>query len=115
MLRDIWGIEPGIGSFECQRRYITDEYEKENKMVQSMWVWPEKEPNEKELNSLMAIMLEIAIKFFLDNFVYTFRGEKYLQRSGDLIGARLTLAIARLVMQDWWNKFSHILKVSKLK
>ena len=60
-------------------------------------------------------MLEIAIKFFFDNFVYTFGGEKYLQQSGGPIGARLTMAIARLVMQDWWDTFSQILSNSKIK
>ena len=40
---------------------------------------------------------------------------QYLQCSGGPIGARLTMAIARLVMQDWWDIFSHVLKISKLK
>ena len=109
------GAEPGIGSFECQRRYITDEFKKGGKTVKSTWVWPEKEPSKEETRALIAIMLEIAVKFFFDNFVYTFGGDKYLQSSGGPIGASLTMAIARLVMQDWWESFDSILNVSGIK
>ena len=48
------GVEPGIGYFECQRRYLTDEYKKGNKLVKSAWIWPNKEPNQEELSTLVA-------------------------------------------------------------
>ena len=62
----------------------------------------------------MAIMLEISVSFFFDNFIYTFGGKEYLQCSGGPIGARLTMCISRLMMQDWWEKFVEILDDSKI-
>ena len=108
------GAEPGLGSFECTRRYITDEYLKEGKMVKSFWVWPDKEPTEAEMKILMAIMLEVSIKFFYDNFVYSFGGKNFVQSSGGPIGARLTMAMSRLVMQQWWEDFDKILSGSNI-
>ena len=63
----------------------------------------------------MAIMLEMSIKFFFDNFAYCFGGKKFLQGSGRPIRARLTLAISRLVMQEWWDQFEVILTRSDIK
>ena len=60
-------------------------------------------------------MLEVAIKFFFDNFVYSFGGETYLQGSGGPIGARLTMAMSRLVMQQWWDDFSKVMLNSNVK
>ena len=109
------GAEPGMGSFECNRRHITEEFMKGNKLVKSSWIWPEIEPTDKEIKTLMAIMLEISVKYFFDNFVYTFGGLDFLQSSGGPIGARLTMAISRLVMQEWWDQFALLLERSNLK
>ena len=63
----------------------------------------------------MAIMLEISVKFFFGNFMYTFGGFKFIQTSGGPIGARVTMLLARLVMQEWWDRSKAILKESDLK
>ena len=63
----------------------------------------------------MSLMLEISIKFFFENFVYTFGNEKFLQSQGGPIGARLTMCIARLIMQDWWTSFYEILKDANIE
>ena len=109
------GVEPGLGSYECKRRYLTDEYIRDGKIVKSSWVWPKNEPTKAEIRTLMAIMLELSIGFFFDNFTYCFGGDIYLQGSGGPIGARLTMAISRLVMQQWWDDFSVILPKSGQK
>ena len=83
-------------------------------MVKSFWVWPDKEPTEAEMKILMAIMLEVSIKFFYDNFVYSFGGKNFVQSSGGPIGARLTMAMSRLVMQQWWEDFDKILSGSNI-
>ena len=107
------GPEPGLGCKEIlQQRHLLEEYENGE---MSSWSWPNKEPNTKEVTQLIAIMLEIAIKFFFENFIYTYGGENFRQSSGGPIGARLTMCIARLVMQDWWEKFEQILKDSSLE
>ena len=59
--------------------------------------------------------LEIAINFFFTNFVYTFGGEFFLQKFGGPIGARLTMAVSRLVMQAWYDEFKEILKNSNIE
>ena len=51
------------------------EYEVNGRIVKNSWIWPEIKPTEKELKVLMAVMLEIAVSFFFDNFIYTFGGQ----------------------------------------
>ena len=106
------GPEPGLSSKECLKRYLECQYENGEL---SSWEWPENSPKGKEINQLVAIMLEIAIKFFFSNFTYTFGGETFLQCTGGPIGARITMCIARLVMQEWWDNFKLILDKSSLK
>ena len=109
------GREPGMSSFVCMQRFIEDEYEiSGGKIIKNSWVWPETKPTKKDICTLMAIMLEISVSFFFDNFIYTFGGKEYLQCSGGPIGARLTMCISRLMMQDWWEKFVEILDDSKI-
>ena len=105
------GPEPGMSSKECLQRHLLDVYEKGEL---SSWTWPTNEPTVNEIRILMSIMLEISVRFFFANFVYTFGNLTFLQANGGPIGARLTMCIARLVMQDWWDKFSQILDDSKI-
>ena len=51
-------------------------------------------------------MFEISINFFLKNFVYTFGGQIHLKSFGGPIGARLTMRVPRLVLQEWSEQFS---------
>ena len=106
------GKEPGMGSKECLKRYLENVYDNGEP---SSWVWPESEPTELEEKILMSIMLEISIRFFFDNFIYTFGGLTFLQSKGGPIGARLTMCMARLVMQDWWEKFQSILDKGEIE
>ena len=109
------GREPGLSSIECMQRYLEDEFEINGKLYKSSWIWPELKPTEKETKLLMAAMLEISVKFFFDNFVYSFGGENYVQGSGGPIGARITMCISRLVMQEWWEEFKAILDASNIE
>ena len=65
---------------------------------------------DEDIKKLMGCCLEIAVKFFFRNFVYTFGGEMYVQDFGGPIGARLTMCLARVVLQAWSEEFSSILK-----
>ena len=105
------GPEPGLSSKECKGRHLENVYENGEP---SSWVWPTREPTH-EIKILMSIMLEISVRFFFENFVYTFGNKTFLQSTGGPIGARLTMCIARLVMQEWWEKLARILKKSNLE
>ena len=46
-------------------------------------------------------MVEIGLRTVWESFVYSFGGKYYLQSDGGPIGARITMAAARIVMFDW--------------
>ena len=98
------GKESGMSALECKKRHLVINGSK------SCWEWPEIVVSEHEKKELLSLAMEVAILFFFENFTYTFGGEYYVQMSGGPIGARLTMALARLVMQDWSEQFSRILK-----
>ena len=102
------GKEGGMHSFECLQRHLVTNGEK------SCWIWPSVEIKEDDIRNLLAVSIEVAIKFFFKHFVYNFGGQNYLQEDGGPIGARLTMAVARLVLQDWSEQFGQILKSCKI-
>ena len=103
------GREAGMGSIEGKERKIRG-----NK-VDSNWTWPEVRLDKTDIRNLVAVALEIAINYFFTNFVYSFGGESYVQGFGGPIGARLTMAISRLVMQAWYEEFKEILDMSNIE
>ena len=58
--------------------------------------------------------MEVAINFFFRNFTYKFGGEIFVQMFGGPIGARITMAVSRLVMQEWKERYDQILKRSNI-
>ena len=103
------GVESGMHSRECMKRHLMKDSEA------SCWTWPTEELSSSEKKDLLATTIEVAIKFFFSHFMYTFGGQDYLQSSGGPIGARLTMAVARLVLQEWSEVFKEILKKSDIK
>ena len=97
-----------MNSPEANNRYV-------DKSEESSWTWPRKKLSEKEIHMMMAILLEISVNIFFQSFVYTFGGECFIQTDGGPIGARLTMCVARLVLQDWYDKFRVILEESGIK
>ena len=69
---------------------------------------------EDDIKELLSIAMEIAVKFFWRNFTYTFGDSDFLQEDGGPIGARLTMCIARLILQDWSENFQEILKDNEI-
>ena len=57
-------------------------------------------------------MAEIGVRVLWSNFTYEFGGEIFLQMEGGPIGARVTMAASRLVMQEWAEGFREILDKS---
>ena len=66
------------------------------------------------LAKLMGLAMEQAILFFFTNFTYTFGGKLYIQVGGGPIGARLTMVVARIVMQQWKEDYDEILENSDI-
>ena len=50
-----------------------------------------------------------------ENFSYRFGNKIYKQKSGGPIGARITMACSRLVMQQWGNAYTTILIKANIK
>ena len=100
--KDRRGIEAGIGYLEAKEREIRGNEKNSN------WTWPQIKASKKEIRKMVAIALEIVVKFFFSNFLYTFGGELYQQSFGGPIRSRLTMAFSRLAMQAWYEKYRDI-------
>ena len=98
------GVEAGMGSRECGERQVRGNSKESN------WTWPDVILSRDDQKNLIGTALEIAVKYFFSNFTYTFGGEVYLQSFGGPIGARVTMCIARIVMQEWSDEFEKLLK-----
>lgn len=69
--------------------------------IEDTWVFPRNTPTEIEIREIVARVAEIAMRAIFENFNYNFGQNTYQQASGGPISARVTMAAARLVMQDW--------------
>ena len=67
------------------------------------------------MKSILGGAIEIAVRFFFANFMYTFGRKTYIQCHGGPIGARLTMGVARIVLQQWREEFSEILREAEIK
>ena len=52
---------------------------------------------------------EFETRFLFQNFTSQFGGKTFLQMSGGPIGARVTMAAARIVMNSWARQYSGVL------
>ena len=88
---------------------------KKEDTVDKQWVFPDTVPTELETRELIARMAEIWVRAIWRHFVYTFGGKLYLQKSGGPIGARVTMAVARILMNNFGRKYRMILKSGGLR
>ena len=72
-------------------------------------------PTEKQKRLLMGMVCQIAIQVMFGNFAYTFGGKIYKQKKGGPIGARITMAVAQIVMEYIWKRFIKTWKSSNWK
>ena len=63
------------------------------------WCFPRREATNQQIREIQARVAEIGVCFLFENFPYKFSGENYQQMGGGPIGARVTMAAAR--MSDW--------------
>ena len=99
------GVTPGIKNPECSGK---------DKNTQIVWVFPDKSPTDRQKKVLVSRMAEIGVRTLFENFCYKFAGHSYIQLSGGPIGARVTMAAARLVMHHWSVQYRQILEKSGL-
>ena len=88
---------------------------KKEEGIHKQWVFPDVTPTELEKRELLTRMSEIAVRAIKRHFIYTFGGKMYLQRSGGPIGARVTMAVARLVMNNMGRKYRIFQKAGGLR
>ena len=72
-------------------------------------------PTEEQEKEILARVAEIGLRTIFENFCYAFGGEKYQQSSGGPIGARVTMAAARIVMQDFGEQWRISLECAKVE
>ena len=73
------------------------------------WVYPAREPTDKQKKMIISRCCEIGVRMVFENFTYKFGGQTYKQMEGRPIGARLTMCAARLVMMEWAEIYNNIL------
>ena len=64
---------------------------------------------------LLGLVVQVAIQVLLQNFCYTFGGRIYHQLWGGPIGARITMAVAQIVMEFISGNFIKTWKNSNWK
>ena len=72
------------------------------------------EPTPQQIREIQARCAEIGVRFLFENFTYKFASQLHQQMGGGPIGARVTMAAARLVMSDWGERWKSILEESKI-
>ena len=85
------GTVPGMKSKELNAK---------NGDIEIQWSFPRAEPTQQQIQEIQARAAEIGVRFLFENFPYKFSGESFKQTSGGPIGARVTMAAARIVMSD---------------
>ena len=105
--RGVTGTAPGMKNKNLNSKNYDD--------ILKTWEFPDRYPTDGEKRELLARMGEIGLRAIFENFMYTFTGKNYLQMSGGPIGARVTMAAARLVMQDWSEQYKIILTKAQLE
>ena len=106
--RKTQGVEPGMSN-----RYVHSSKETEDDL-NARWVFPNPNPTEHQIRLILGRVCEIAVRTIFQNFSYRFGGETFQQSEGGPIGARVTMACARLVMQDWGESYRRILTEAEL-
>ena len=104
--RKVGGTAPGMKSKELNSK-------KGN--IESQWAFPPTEPTEEQEREIVARVAEIGVRVLFENFTYKFAGAAYQQSSGGPIGARVTMAAARIVMQQWGENYRIMLEVAKVE
>ena len=82
--------------------------------IEEQWCFKCKELSEEQMKEVVARCVEISVRVVFQNFIHNFGGRTYLQRSGGPICNRLTMACSRVVMMEWGEEYSGILREAGL-
>ena len=113
-LKELWGVLPyrrkvnGVAP-GMTGKAINDRKEDDPSY---QWIFPKREPTDRQKRLIIARVAEIGVRVVFENFTYRFGGDTYKQREGGPIGARVTMAAARLVMQEWGETYLKIMQDS---
>jgi hypothetical protein len=94
------GAMPGMKSKWVNHKEILDD---------DYWIYPQGKPTEMQERQIIGRVAEIGTRVVFENFVYRFGGEAYHQQHGGPIGAWITMCAAKMVMQNWAEKYHGIL------
>ena len=100
------GVQAGMKS-----KFVNSKKDLEEKQ----WLFPKAQPNRKEKRMIVARVAEIGTRFIFENFTYQCGEDIFKQMSGGPIGARVTMAAARIVMQNWSRQYRDILLKSGIR
>ena len=101
---------PGVAA-GMKSRFINSKKNEE----EVQWCYPRAQPTRLEKKMIVARVAEIGTRCIFENFTYQFGEDIFLQNSGGPIGARVTMAAARIVMQAWSRGYKSILLRSGLR
>ena len=101
---------PGVAA-GMKSKFMNSKKEEEEKQ----WCYPRAEPTRKERKMIVARVAEIGTRVIFENFTYQFGEDIFVQMSGGPIGAGVTMAAARIVMQHWSRSYRDILLRSGLR
>ena len=100
------GVKPGMKSKWVNCKEILEDKD---------WIYPPMRPTEKQRRQIIGRVAEIGTRVIFENFVYRFGGDAYHQQAGGPIGARITMCAAKMVMQNWSEKYLGILLRANLR
>jgi hypothetical protein len=101
---------PGVAA-GMKSKFMNSKKDEEEKQ----WCYPKAVPNRRERKMIVARVAEIGTRAVFENFTYQFGEDIFQQMSGGPIGARVTMAAARIVMQSWSRSYRDILLRSGLR
>ena len=90
------GVMPGMKSKWVNHKEILNDDD---------WIYPQGKLTEKQERQIIGRVAEIGTRVIFENFVYRFGGEAYHQQHGGPIGPRITMCAAKMVMQNWADKY----------
>ena len=100
------GVKPTMKSRWVNHKEILDDDD---------WVYPQRIPTSKQRRMIIGRVAEIGTREVFENFCYQFGGVAYHQQNGGSIGARVTMCVAKMVMQHWARGYTNILLKAGLK
>ena len=92
----------------CSESIIGPHKQAQLKDHQQLWKFKEAPSSKELIRKIVATVVEISIRTLFGNFIYTCGGKLFLQLKGGPTGARVTMAVAQLIMEWFWIRIKAI-------